>query len=108
MKNNENPTNTERLMGMSIGESLYKPTLRSGVGTPVTVVALSDGTVGISYRVNETHRQGTDYARLDEQAARWLNGWDLYDTQDEATAAAQARLAGMSGIEQSVIRYGSH
>lgn len=108
MQNNENPTNTERLMGMSIGESLYKPTLRSGVGTPVTVVALSDGTVGISYRVNETHRQGTDYARLDEQAAGWLNGWSLYDTQDEATAAAQARLSQMSGMEQSVIRYGSH
>lgn len=108
---NENPSNHTRLMDLEIGESLYKATLRSSSGTPVTKVELQGGGVGITYTVNESHRQGRDCARLDERTeaeASWLNGWTLYDTQAEASEAADARVAQMSSMERDVMRYGSH
>jgi hypothetical protein len=106
MKNTENLTNRQRIEALEIGESLWTATTRDGVGTPVTKVDLRGGGVGITYRVSASHRQGTDCARLDERADGWLNTWTLYATKDEATAAAKARRAEMSGIALDCLTHG--
>jgi len=101
----------ERVMELQEDECLWRTSLRSGRATQVTKVPLVGGGFGIRYFVNETHRQSWDIVRLDERVAAensWLNGWTLYDTEDEAIAAAQARLSQMSSIERDVLVWGSH